>query len=350
MLLRGFFFLEYMLHDPLYRSIKIGSLELPGNLFLAPVAGYTDRAFRSICTEYGADFSCTELISSEALVRGGRVTYNLIRRGENEKRYAVQLFGHESETMYRAALLLYPHRPEAVDINCGCPVAKVVKTGAGSALMREPARLGRIVGAVVRAANEVLGGAPVTVKMRSGWDSQHINYRECARIAVEEGAAMVTLHPRTKAQGYGGKSDWTHIADLVSRLSVPVTGSGDLFSPEDAGHMLRETGCAAIMFARGAEGNPFIFPAARSFLRIGSWEPATFEERIAAGFHHLVLLSADIGEKAACREMRKSFCAYTKAPPGKKGEPGSAALRNRLVHAETIEDYREILHIDLNAQ
>ena len=331
--------------DTLYRPVKIGSLELAGNLFLAPVAGYTDRAFRSICADYGADFTFTELASAEALVRGGKATFDLIRRGENEKRYAIQLFGHDPGAMYRAALLLAPLHPEAVDINCGCPVPKVIKTGAGSALMKNPSLLGRIVAAVVRASREALGGVPVTVKMRSGWDSQSLNYQDCARIAAEEGAAMVTLHPRTKTQGYGGKSDWSHIAALVSRLKVPVTGSGDLFSPEDAGRMLRETGCAAVMFARGAGGNPFIFPATRAFLASGSWEPAAFKERIEVAFRHLALLAADIGERAACREMRKQFCAYTKGPPGKKGEPNSAALRNRLVHAETIEDFRTILGV-----
>jgi tRNA-dihydrouridine synthase B len=327
----------------LYRPVKIGSLELPGNLFLAPVAGYTDRAFRSICAEHGADFSFTELASAEALARGGKATNNLIRRGENEKRYAIQLFGHDPQVMYRATLSLAVLCPEAVDINCGCPVPKVVKTGAGSALMKEPALLGRIVEAIVRASGEALGGVPVTVKMRSGWDSQNLNYAECARIAAEAGAAMVTLHPRTKAQGYGGKSDWLHLADLVSRLKIPVTGSGDLYSPEDAGRMLRETGCAAVMFARGAEGNPFIFSETRSFLATGTWTQASFEERIAVAMRHLTMLSADIGERAACKEMRKQFCAYTKAPPGQKGEAGSAALRNRLVYAETIEDYRAIL-------
>jgi tRNA-dihydrouridine synthase len=126
-------------------------------------------------------------------------------------------------------------------------------------------------------------------------------------------------------------------------LDIPVAGSGDLFAPEDAGRMFRETGCAAIMFARGAEGDPFICPATKSLLRTGSWEAAAFEERIAAAFRHLTLLSADIGERAACREMRKQFCAYTKGPPGKKGESGAAALRKRLVEAESIEDYRSIL-------
>ncbi|MCL2382362.1 MAG: tRNA dihydrouridine synthase DusB [Treponema sp.] len=327
----------------LYRPVKIGPLELPGNLFLAPVSGYTDWTFRTICAGYGADFSFTELASAEALVRGGKATFDIVRRAESEKPYAVQLFGHDPQTMYQAALALAPFRPEAVDINSGCPVTKVVKTGAGSALMKDPARMGRIVEGIVRASKEALGDVPVTIKMRSGWDSQTLNYPECARIAVEAGASMVTLHPRTRAQGYEGKSDWSHIADLVSRLSVPVTGSGDLYSPEDAGSMLSQTGCAAVMFARGSEGNPFIFPATRSFLATGAWEPEPFQERVAVAFRHLTLLAASLGEKTACREMRKQFCAYIKGPAGKPGMPGSAALRNRLVQAQTIEEYRTIL-------
>ncbi|GHT78090.1 tRNA-dihydrouridine synthase [Spirochaetia bacterium] len=344
----------------LYRPITIGSLSLPGNLFLAPVAGYTDRAFRSICAAMGADFSYTELASAEALVRGPQditrsKTGLLIRRGDNEKRYAIQLFGSEPEVMYRAALLLAPLKPDLVDINCGCPVPKVVKAGAGSALMRDPAKLGRIVAAVVRASAEGLGGVPVTVKIRSGWDAASINYREAAAAAVDAGAALVTLHPRTRAQGYGGTSDWSHIADLASVLTVPVAGSGDLFSPEAAERMLRETGCAAVMFARGAEGNPFIFPATRSLFTTGAYTPPSSAERIDTAFQHLLLLTADIGEVAACREMRKQFCAYTKGSKGDQGSSGDqgsmgaygmaggARLRDQLVHAETVEDYRVIL-------
>jgi len=343
----------------LYRPVKIGSLELSGNLFLAPVAGYTDRAFRSICVEEGACFSFTELVSAEALYRNfGRyglalpegaqnenekesgavlTAVNLIRRGENEKHYAIQLFGAESESIYKAAVLLAPLRPDVLDINSGCPVPKIVKNGAGSALMKDPANLGRIVEAAVRASCESLGNIPVTIKMRSGWESSSLNYAECARIAVEAGVSMVTLHPRTRSQYYSGKSDWSHIADLAARLSVPVTGSGDLYTPEDARQMLKETGCAAVMFARGAMGNPFIFSTARSFLETGSWEPAPFPARIAAFMRHLEMLSADIGERSACLEMRKQFCAYT------KGFKGGAALREKAVHAETIEDYRRIV-------
>ena len=331
-----------------YRPVKIGSLELSGNLFLAPVAGYTDRAFRSLCAEEGACFSFTELVSAEALSRNfdryklnetaaSSVPANLVRRGESEKRYAVQLFGAVPESVYRAALLLAPLCPDAVDINAGCPVPKVVKNGAGSALMKNPSNLGRIVETAVRASRENLSSVPVTVKLRSGWDSDSINYAECARIAVEAGAAMVSLHPRTRGQGYGGRSDWSHIADLVTRLSVPVTGSGDLYTPQDARLMLKETGCAAVMFARGAMGNPFIFSETLSLLETGEYEPVPFSARIAAALRHLEMLSADIGERSACLEMRKQFCAYT------KGFPGGAALRERAVHAETIADYRRIV-------
>ncbi|MDR2730364.1 MAG: tRNA dihydrouridine synthase DusB [Treponema sp.] len=350
----------------LYHPVKINSLELSGNLFLAPVAGYTDRAFRSICAEQGADFSFTELVSAEALYRnytryglgasGANPDYlrddesdgaarrqpvaaaiNLVRRGESEKRYAIQLFGGEPESIYKAAKLLAPLQPDAVDINAGCPVPKVVKNGAGSALMRNPAALGRIIEAAVRASRESLGGAPVTVKIRSGWDYSTINYIECARIAVEAGAAMISLHPRTRSQNYSGKSDWSHIADLVTHVRVPVCGSGDLYTPEDARRMLNETSCAAVMFARGAQGNPFIFSAARSLLTTGVWEPAAFSARITAVMRHLELLAADIGEKTACLEMRKQFCAYT------KGMAGGARIRDRVVHAETVADYRKII-------
>jgi nifR3 family TIM-barrel protein len=338
----------------LYRPL----LGFPGNLFLAPVAGYTDRAFRSLCAEQGADLCFTELVSAEALVRnparyglsprsGERAdtgtVHPLLARGKPEKRYAIQLFGADPDTLGRACRLLAPLRPDAVDLNAGCPVPKVVKNGAGSALMRDPPRLGKSIGAMAAASAETLGGVPVTVKMRSGWDASSKNYAECARIAVEAGAAMVSLHPRTRSQIYGGKSDWSLIADLVTRLSVPVTGSGDLYGPEDAKRMLEETGCAAIMFARGAIGNPFIFSAAKSLLTRGSWTPPDPKERLRAGLAHLEALAGDIGEKTACLEMRKQFCAYTRGVMGLPGIAGGARLRERLVHAETIAQYREMV-------
>jgi nifR3 family TIM-barrel protein len=345
----------------LYRPVRIGSLALPGNLFLAPVAGYTDRAFRSICAGLGAALSFTELVSAEALRRnpglyglgglsGGGPSPGaaaapmapLIRRGEGEARYGVQLFGADPKALYEGLRFLRLPAPDVVDLNAGCPVPKVVKTGAGAALMRDPLLLGRMVRAAVRASGEYLGGAPVTVKIRSGWDRDSLSCRECAGAALGEGAAMVSLHPRTRSQGYGGRSDWSLIADLVSRLPLPVTGSGDLYTPEDAEKMLRETGCAAVMFARGAMGNPFIFPTTRSFLETGAWQAVDFSRRIAAAFRHLELLAGDLGERRACLEMRKQFCAYTKGFAGGSGLPGGARLRNRLVHAESIAEYRAL--------
>jgi nifR3 family TIM-barrel protein len=323
-----------------YHPLHIAQLALPGNLFLAPVAGYSDRAFRSLCVEQGADFTCTELVSSEALVRGGggggSQTHALLRRADNETRYAIQLFGADPDVMHRAASLLAPYHPDVVDINAGCPVPKVVKTGAGAALTRNTALFARVVEAVVRASREYLDDAPVTVKIRSGWDAASINYPESAAVAVLAGAAMVTLHARTRAQGYEGKSDWSHIEQLASQLAVPVTGSGDLFTPEDAARLLRETGCAALMFARGAMGNPFIFAETRSLLETGAYTPVSAAERVQAGFRQLCLLASDAGELRACLEMRKQFCAYT------RGMSGGAELRNRLVHAENIESYRTI--------
>jgi nifR3 family TIM-barrel protein len=325
-----------------------------------------------MCVDAGADFSFTELVSAESIIRGrpdlrplndpGPVSV-LLRRAENEGAYGIQLFGAEAERMGQAAALLGPWRPALIDINAGCPVPKVVRTGAGAALMRESAGLGRVVEAVIRASREHLGGIPVTVKIRSGWDSQSVNYRECGRIAVEAGAAMVSLHPRTRAQGYGGTSDWTHVADLASRLSVPVAGSGDLYSAEDARRMFRETGCAAVMFARGALGNPFIFEETRSLLLDRAYEFPGPKERMAAAMRHLERLATDRGERRACVEMRKHFCAYTKACASRPasvagtvpadgtdtahrpgiGLSGGAALRNRLVHGETTADFRRIL-------
>jgi nifR3 family TIM-barrel protein len=321
----------------LYRPLKIGNLSLSGNLFLAPAAGYTDSAFRSICVECGADLTFTGLVSAEALARRGSGSGALLRRAENEAVYAIQLFGASEQVMAEAAGLLAPFKPDMVDINAGCPVSKVTKCGAGAALMKNPGKLGRIVEAVVKSSSENLGGVPVSVKMRSGWDAASINFTECARAAYGAGCSLVTLHARTRAQGYSGSSDWRHIAELASELPLPVAGSGDLYTAEDAKRMLLETGCAAVMFARGAFGNPFIFEAAKNLLQGKPHTPPSTERRVDTALRQLELLAAESGEKSACLEMRKVFCAYT------KGIRGAAPLRSRLVHAETIAVYRLLL-------
>jgi nifR3 family TIM-barrel protein len=321
----------------LYRAVTVGTLELPGNLFLAPVAGWSDAAFRGVCARMGAHFTYTELVSAASLVySGGR--YNVLLENAAEKPpYAIQLFGADAEIMAAAVETLPPYKPHAIDLNAGCPVPKVTKTGAGSALMRDSGLLERVIYALRRASERCLGGAPVTVKMRAGWDSTSINAQECARRAEGAGAAAVCVHPRTRAQGYGGQADWGIIAGVKRALTIPVFGSGDLNTPEDAAHMLRETGCDGVMFARGALGNPFIFRQTRAFLETGSYAPAGDAEKIAVAFGQLRELAALTNEKHACLEMRKVFCAYT------KGIHGSAALRARLTLACFLTDYHALL-------
>ena len=319
----------------LYHPVKIGNIELKGNLFLAPVAGYSDAAFRSVCIENGACFTYTEMVSAEALVRKNLKTEILMRRACNEKAYSVQIFGGEPEIMSEAAnIVLEKTHCEVIDINCGCPVPKIIKTGAGSALTRDPDRLFKVAEAVVKAAN----GVPVTVKIRSGWESKQMTWREAAQAALDAGVSAITIHPRTRAQGYEGHSDWGIMKELVELVAgrVPVFGSGDLFKPEDAKAMLEETGADAVMFARGAMGNPFIFRDATDLLTKGSYEPVPPEERVKTGFAELERLVAETSEQHACLEMRKRFAAYS------KGISGGAALRARIVHAATVADYKDI--------
>ncbi len=321
----------------LYHPVKIGKLELSGNIFLAPVAGYSDRSFRSICVEHGAAFTYTEMVSAEALVRNNLKTEILMRRAENETAYAVQVFGGEPETVADGAkIILEKTNCECIDINCGCPVPKIIKTGAGSALTRDPERLYNVVKAVVQIAGDI----PVTVKIRSGWDENHITWKEAALAALDAGVSAITMHARTRAQGYEGKSDWSKIKELTALAAgkIPIFGSGDLFTPEDAERMLSETGCDGVMFARGAMGNPFIFDKTIQLLTTGKYDDIPVQKRIETGFRELLNLSNDIGEKSACLEMRKRFCAYS------KGINGGAAIREKIVKAQTISDYKELFN------
>ena len=321
----------------LYHPVKIGKLELSGNIFLAPVAGYSDRSFRSICVEHGAAFTYTEMVAAEALVRNNLKTEILMRRAENETAYAVQVFGGEPETVADGAkIILEKTNCECIDINCGCPVPKIIKTGAGSALTRDPERLYSVAKAVVQIAGDI----PVTVKIRSGWDENHITWKEAALAALDAGVSAITMHARTRAQGYEGKSDWSKIKELTALTAgkIPIFGSGDLFTPEDAERMLSETGCDGVMFARGAMGNPFIFDKTIQLLTTGKYDDIPVQKRIETGFRELLNLSNDIGEKSACLEMRKRFCAYS------KGMNGGAAIREKIVKAQTISDYKGLFN------
>lgn len=327
-----------MKKSDLYHKVHIGSLALPGNIFLAPVAGYTDRAFRSLCVDCGASFTYTEMVSAEALTRGSGKTEKILLRALNEKAYAVQIFGSDPQRMADAtSIVLETTNAECIDINAGCPVPKIWKNGAGSALTRDPDTLATITAAVKRAA----GNTPVTVKIRSGWDEKNLTWKEAAQAAILSGAAAITLHPRTRAQGYEGSSNWEILSELAAFVhstypKIQVFGSGDLFSPEAAKKMLEQTSCDAIMFARGATGNPFIFTQTIEFLVSGHYSEITPQDRITAGCKELLQLVEDVGEISACREMRKRFCAYS------KGIEGGSLLRLELVKAETVQDYYRI--------
>jgi nifR3 family TIM-barrel protein len=255
-------------HD-LYKSLKIGNNEIEGNLFAAPLAGYTDRAFRTVCVEMGANLCYTEMVSCEALVRGSIKTRDLMERAEGEKIYAVQIFTGTSETAAETVKMVSLLKPVLIDLNCGCPVPKIIKSGAGSDLMRNPQKIGEIVRAMKDNTD-----IPITVKIRTGWDAQSLNYLEAAEQAVNAGASLVTMHARTKKQAYGGKADWSHLKLLKESLGeIPVVGSGDLFSAESVKEMLEQTGIDGVMLARGAIGNPFLFRETKHYLLTGEMLP-----------------------------------------------------------------------------
>ena len=317
------------------RTPAFAGVRLPNPFFLAPVAGYSDAAFRSVCYEMGAALCYTEMVSSEALTRNHPKTKQLLERFEAEERYAIQLFGANPEVLGRAAAAVSAFKPLLIDLNCGCPVPKIVRTGAGSSLLKSPKLIGEIV-AAMRSETDI----PVTVKIRKGWDEDSVNFLETAAAAVEAGAVAVTLHGRTRAQGYGGVADWAAIAALASALApagVPVFGSGDVFSAAAALRMLTETGCAGVMIARGAMGSPFIF-AEVAALWEGKPIPAFSDAEVAAvAVKHLERSVRFLGEKTACIEFRKHFCAYS------KGRPRGAALRERAVRCSTVAEFGVVL-------
>lgn len=311
------------------RPLSSGKLRLPGNLFLAPVAGYTDRAFRSGCVEWGADLCYTEMVSAEALTRESAKTMELMARAENERTYAIQLFGSDPGRMARAAAVAAELGPDLIDVNAGCPVPKVTKAGSGSALMRNPPLVREIVSAMTAETS-----VPVTVKFRLGWDASSVNYLSFAEECLKGGASALCLHARTKAQGYSGKADWAAIAELKGAFPEAVVfASGDVSGPEDAERVFAETSCDGVMLARGALGNPFVFTAIKKLLRQGkAWSP-TASERADTLMRHLDRAVAAWGEPLACMEFRKHFCEYARSIPG------VAAIRREAVRSSTRAEF-----------
>lgn len=305
-------------------------------LILAPLAGYTDKAFREIALGFGADAAVTEMVSAEGLARSSEKTFSLIEKAEGEENLIIQLFGPDPDPFRRCIPNLMKVQPKMIDINCGCPVPKVVKTGAGSALMNTPDRIYDIV-KILKDETD----AEISVKFRLGWNQDHMNYLEFAHKAVDAGATMLTMHARTRTQQYSGVAQKEHFTILRNEFpkgcGIRLFASGDVFSAEDALEYLDMYDMDGVMFARGAIGNPFIFRETRELREKGCYRKPSVQERKETALRHLERMIHYYGEEHAGKEMRKHAMAYI------KGISGANRTKALLTTAITYDDYRKAL-------
>ena len=314
---------------------KIGNVEINNRVVLAPMAGISNTSYRKIIKKMGCGLIFAEMVSDKAIMFGNEKTISLLKMDESERPIVQQIFGNDVESFVVAAKRVEElMHPDIIDINMGCPVPKIaLRSQAGSALLKNPEKIGEIVKAVVNAVN-----VPVTVKIRSGWDDNHINCVEVAKIIEENGASAITLHARTRSQGYSGKADWNLIKIVKENVNIPVIGNGDVTTPELAKKMLDETGCDAVMIGRGVLGNPWLIKNTVLYLETGKYNnEITLNEKIDMLKKHLEYLKIDKCEKIALLEFRSHAIWYL------KGINGAAKVKNLICGAKTIDEILKIL-------
>lgn len=321
---------------------KIKNVEINGKIVVAPMAGISNMTFRRICKSMGASLVVAEMVSDKAITYGNEKTFELLRMNDDERPISQQIFGSDVKSFVEAAKIVEEKmKPDIIDINMGCPVPKVaVKNQAGSALLKNPEKVGEIIKAVVGAVN-----VPVTVKIRSGWDQSSINAVEIAKIAEANGASAITVHARTRAQGYAGKADWNIIKEVVNAVDIPVIGNGNVVSCYDAKKMLDETGCSAVMIGRGLLGNPWLIKECVEYLESGKLpEVIDYNEKIDMMEYHLNKLCEDKTEKQAVLEIRNHLLNYLKGlPENKEVKNQVCRCKSRLEIIKILENYRNEL-------